>query len=549
MFGPIIERGARPSSVPCILVVEDELPILELLRRVLAHHYQVFARSSGEEALEVLREERFSLVITDLFLPGVSGLEILQAASELDRPPAVIIITGRASLDSAIQATNDGALAYITKPFNIDHLLSRVAKVLAQWQMSWYAESLQKRIQKLLALNQASNWIGRTLSLQEVLENTLQAAAQLTDTEQAVILLQGEDRFSVFPPEESLETWQLDAEQGVGARALADRRPGVVGDTRQDPRVPAELQGLRARSWIVLPLTSGTQPEGLLYALNSHPTGFSQDQVEILSILTSQAAVAIENARLFAQLQQAYDQLRELDQLKDEFISLVSHELRTPLHIIGGFLQLLIDDKISDPAIRQDCLIRVADQTAQMRRQVEELLDLSRIESGRLTIDKVPLSLSSLIEDVVTNLKGMAEEKGVTLEAALLPSLPLVEADNQRLEQVITNLVHNGIKFTPPPGRVTVAAEAINGEVVIRVTDTGPGISPEALPRLFERFYQADDTSTSRRGGMGIGLYISKRIVEAHGGRIWVKSEVGRGSTFYVGLPLLASDDAGSQPS
>lgn len=545
MVSHALEWRVSPASMPCVLVVEDDPNVLGLLRKALARDYQVVACSSGEEALKILREEECSLVITDLLLPGTSGLEILQAANELARPPAVIIITGYASLDSAVQATNDGALAYMTKPFNIDHLQSRVAKVLAQWETGCYASSLQERIQKLLALNQTSHGIGRALSLQEVLGSTLHATVQLADMERAVVLLLEEDRFSVFPPEEPLEVWQLDVERGVGGRALVNRRPEVIADARQDPRIPAELQRLGVRAWVVLPLAAGGEPLGLLYALNSHPTDFHRDQVEILSILASQVAVAIENAQLFTQLQQAYDQLQELDQLKDEFIGLVSHELRTPLHSINGFVQLLLGDKITDPATRRDCLLRVANQTEHLRRLVEELLDLSRIEAGRLTIDKAPLALGPLITDVVANLRGMAEEKGVTLEVALLPTLPLLEADGQRLRQVITNLVHNGIKFTPPPGQVTVAAEAEDGEVIISVTDTGPGIPSQALPRLFERFYQIGDVFAHHEG-MGIGLYISKRIVEAHGGRIWVKSEVGKGSTFYVALPLLALDRTGS---
>lgn len=545
-MGPTPNWEAIPSSVPRVLVVEDDLPVLELLRRTLACHYQVFAYSRGEEALSILRKERFSLVIADLWLPGVSGLEILRAASELNDPPAVIIITGGASLNSAIQATNDGALAYITKPFNLDHLVSRVAKVLTQWGTSRYARNLQKRIQKLLALKQPSHWIGRPLDLPEVLESTLHAALQLTDIERAVIVLLAEDRLSVYPPEEAVEAWQWDVKQGIGAQALSDRQPVVAGDARRDPRLATDFHRLGVGSCIVLPLTAGGQPEGLLYALNDHPTEFSQDQVDILSILASQAAVAIENAQLFTQLRQAYEQLQELDQLKDEFISLVSHELRTPLHSIRGFLQLLMTEKMRDPVTRQECLMRVAEQTEHLRRLVEELLDLSRIEAGRLTIDKAPLSLGSLLVDVAANLRQMAEEKGVDLEVALPASLPLVEADGQRLAQVITNLVHNGIKFTPRPGQVRVAAERVNGEVVVRVADTGPGIPTEALPRLFERFYQAGSPSSAHDEGMGIGLYISKRIVEAHGGRIWVSSEVGQGSTFYVALPLPSVDSVGS---
>jgi signal transduction histidine kinase/DNA-binding response OmpR family regulator len=538
MIGSMPEWGAVPSYVPRVLVVEDDLPVMELLKRALKGHYQVFAYSRGEEALAILRKERFSLVIADLWLPGVGGLEILRAVNGMDDPPAVIIITGAASLNSAIQATNDGALAYITKPFNLDHLVSRVAKVLAQWETSRYARNLQKRIQRLLVLNQASHWMGRTQDLQEVLENTLQTALQLTGMGRALVLLLDDDHSSIFPIEEALQFWRLDAEQGTGARALADRRPVVVGDAPQDPQIPAELHPLGVESWIVLPLVSGAQPKGLLYVLNDHPTEFSQDQVDILSILASQTAVAIDNTQLLVQLQQACERLQELDQLKDEFISLVSHELRTPLHSIGGFVQLLMSDKIDDQATRQDCLIRVAEQTEHLRRLVEELLDLSRIEAGRLVINRAPLSLGSVLEDVAANLKQMADEKGVALEVVLPVPLPLVEADGQRLAQVITNLVHNGIKFTPPPGQVRVAAERVNGEVLVRVVDSGPGIPAEALPGLFERFYQVNSPSIAHHEGMGIGLYISKRIVQAHGGRIWAQSEVGRGSTFYVALPL-----------
>lgn len=548
MVTPELAWRVIPTSVPRILVVEDEPAVLELLRRSLGRHYEVLTCSRGDEALGILREEECSLVITDLRLPGASGLEILEAAQELDRSPGVIIITGYGSLDSAIRATNDGALGYITKPFNIDHLLDYVARALAQWETTLYARGLQKRIQKLLALNQASRAIGRAMSLREVVRNTLQAAVQLADTERAVVLLLEECCPSMFAPEESLEAWQLDAQQGVGGRALADQRPRVVADTAQDSGISAELRHLGVGSCVVAPLISAGQPSGLLYALNPHPTNFGEDQVDILSVLASQAAVAIENAQLFTQLQQAYDQLQELDQLKDEFISLVSHELRTPLHSIGGFVELLLGDKIHDPATRRDCLIRVAGQTEHLRCLVEELLDLSRIEAGRFTIERTPLALRPLIEHVLTDLSGLAKEKGLTLQVVSPSTLPLVEGDNRRLGQVITNLVHNGIKFTSSPGQVTVTAEAKDGEVVIDVSDTGVGIPPEALSRLFERFYQAGNPS-SHREGMGIGLYISKGIVEAHGGRMWVRSELGRGSTFYVALPIMAADSAGSHHS
>ncbi len=544
MMEPTPELQTIPSSAPRILIVEDELPVLGLLKRSLERDHEVFACSRGDEALEILKQQTFSLVIADLWLPGAGGMEIVRAARELDDPPAVIVITGGPSLNSAIEATSDGAAAYIVKPFDLDHVVSRVKKALAQWETGRYARNLQRRIQNLLILNRVANRSGRPLDLQEVLEHTRQAALQLTGLQRVVIFLLEGNSCSVFPPEESLDVWRLDSQQGIGAQALADRQPLVVSDARQDARFSTGLRRLGAESCIVFPLIPGEKPEGLLYTLNERSAELTQDQVDILSILVSQAAVSIKNAQLFAQLQRTYEQLQELDQLKDEFIGLASHELRTPLHSIRGFVQLLLGGKITDPATRQECLARVAQQADHLRRLVEELLDLSRIQAGRLVVEKSRLSLGSIVEDAAANLREMAREKGVELQVTLPPTLPSVEADGQRLGQVITNLVHNGIKFTSAPGTVKVMAERINGEVVVQVADTGMGIPAEALPGLFERFSQAGNPTT-RRGGMGIGLYISRRIVEAHGGRIWVQSEVGRGSTFYVALPVLTSEGVG----
>jgi signal transduction histidine kinase len=546
MMEPGTELGTAPLPASRILIVEDELPVLDLLRRALGRKYQVFACSRGDEALQILEQETFSLVIADLWLPGVGGMEIVRTARQLDDPPAVIVITGGPSLNSAIDATNDGAAAYIVKPFDLAHVVSRVAKVLDQWNTGRYAGNLQRRIHRLLVLNRNSNLSGRGLGLEEVLEHTHRAAMELTGMDRAVILLLGKNSYSVYPPEEPLATWELDSQYGIGAQALANRGAVIASSAQREAPFRPDLKRLESESCAVLPLIPGDVPEGLLYTLNNRSADLSRDQVDILAVLAGEAAVSIKNAQLFSQLQHAYEQLQELDQLKDEFISLASHELRTPLHSIRGFVQLLLGDTIQDPATRQECLMRVDQQTEHLRRLVEELLDLSRIEAGRLVVEKAPMALGSVVRDVTANLKQMAKDKGVALELALPEFLPTIDADSLRMGQVFTNLVHNGIKFTAPPGEVKIVAERVNGEVIVRVADTGPGIPPDVLPRLFERFYQAGDPA-ARRVGMGIGLYISRRIVEAHGGRIWVSSELGQGSTFCVALPVPATEETGAQ--
>ena len=233
---------------------------------------------------------------------------------------------------------------------------------------------------------------------------------------------------------------------------------------------------------------------------------------------------------------------RELDQLKDEFIDRISHELRTPLFSIQGFVELILKGKVPDPQIQQEFLTRVAQQTDRLAALVNELLDLSRLEKGRLKLKREQVQVQEIVERVVRQLENMAHEKSIALttqmDACPTDRPPTVEADRRRVEQVLVNLVANALKFTPPGGRVLVRARVEEDELLLQVSDTGIGIPPQAMPHLFSKFYQVDGSATRRAGGAGLGLYISKLIVESHGGRIWAESELNRGSTFSFTLPL-----------
>jgi len=229
---------------------------------------------------------------------------------------------------------------------------------------------------------------------------------------------------------------------------------------------------------------------------------------------------------------------RELDRMKDEFVDRVSHELRTPLFSIQGFVELLLRGKVPDPKIQQEFLSRVAEQTERLRWLVDELLHASRLEKGRVELVKEKVGLQDIVQRVVGQLENIAREKSIVLETQMDSSLPAVEADARRMEQVLVNLIGNALKFTPRGGQVVVKGKATGDEVLIQVRDTGIGIPSEAMPYLFSKFYQVDGSSTRRAGGTGLGLYISKLIVEAHGGRIWAESEPDKGSTFRFTLPL-----------
>ena len=233
---------------------------------------------------------------------------------------------------------------------------------------------------------------------------------------------------------------------------------------------------------------------------------------------------------------------RELDQMKSDFLSTVSHELRTPLFSIRGFVKLLLCGKVSDDATRQEFLIIVSQQSELLTNIVNDLLDISRLDSGyALELKHEPIDLRRIVHEAAVRLGALATEKRIRLDVQLPPVLPTVSADARRLDQVLANLIGNAIKFTPEGGRVVVSVLALSGDkpaVQVVVSDTGVGIPADAIPRLFERFYQVDHSATRKAGGTGLGLYITKRIVEGLGGKVGVESAPGRGSRFWFILPV-----------
>lgn len=229
-------------------------------------------------------------------------------------------------------------------------------------------------------------------------------------------------------------------------------------------------------------------------------------------------------------------QVRRLETVRRDFVSNISHELRTPLASLKALVDTVRETVRDDPAATGRFLDQMEGQVDALTQMVEELLELSQVESGQAPLRLMPVPVSEIVLPAVERLLPQAERAGVGIETNLPSGLPPVLADAQRLQQVVTNLVHNGIKFTPPPGTVTVSAEAGPSEVVICVRDTGIGIAQEDLPRIFERFYKADRARSG--GGTGLGLAIAKHIVQAHGGRIWVHSVLGQGSSFYFAVPI-----------
>ncbi len=245
-------------------------------------------------------------------------------------------------------------------------------------------------------------------------------------------------------------------------------------------------------------------------------------------------------------LARANAQLQELDRMKDAFLSMVTHELRTPLTVISGITELFEAGIYGDLTPEQaDHLRQIALQAQRLRQLVNDLLDLSKMEAGMMRLRRESLDPHALTASSVQQLTTVAAQAGVVLRNQTEYDLPEVHCDGRRVEQVLTNLISNAIKFTPPGGQVTISASREPGRVRFTVADTGRGIPPEALPRIFDKFFQVQSSTESGAKGTGLGLAIVKHIVELHGGRVGVESEVGRGSRFFFTLP---ADPPGRPP-
>ncbi|MFL5470152.1 MAG: PAS domain S-box protein [Gemmatimonadaceae bacterium] len=295
----------------------------------------------------------------------------------------------------------------------------------------------------------------------------------------------------------------------------------------------AVVEALEPRSLICVPLVASGRPLGALTLVTSGSgRRFSIADLSLAVDIARRAAVVVEHARLYNEAQQA-------TKARDDVLAVVAHDLRNPLNTVSMAVSLMLESTPPERVQERRQVEIVRRAADRMNRMIQDLLDVKRMESGRLTIELKPEEPGSLVNDTVDMLRPLAAGTGIMLDTALDDDLPCVVADAARIQQVLSNLVGNAVKFTPRNGRITVSAERIDGEVRFGVIDTGPGIPAEQVPHIFGRFWQA---RASDRRGIGLGLAIAKGIVEAHNGRIWVESHVGLGSTFYFTLPSASPE-------
>jgi signal transduction histidine kinase/DNA-binding response OmpR family regulator len=558
-----------------VLVVDDEPSVVDVFREFLSSEgYQLSVAASGEEALRIIPELKPDIVLTDINLPGLSGLEVMRFAKSVDSEVAVIVVTGYASAATAIDALRQGAYDYVTKPFDLDDVNQIVTRAIANRRLKainrrlveelrqkneilqHHEQELRERVRlatwQMTTLYEVGKEVSANLELEPRLALICSKAAELSGAPAAVVYLRNAETerlhidaahgVEITDPEVTVTNF-LEAERGLG-HSPDDARPMRRATERGAPpmRLPG-LSGLEVRNMLAVPMVAEAQVIGVFVVVNK-AGGFTEDDENFLAQYASQVAIAVRNSQL-------YEHTKSLDRLKSEFVAVVSHEIRTPLTSVKGAVELLSDDRYFRNTEQQAKLLTIAHANAErLLVLINDILDFSKLESASLPMNLERQRLEPVVHQGAHNLRTMMEERRIHLEIVLAPDLPDLLIDSSRVAQVLTNLLSNATKFSPVGGRIEISAEVWEDGVRVGVRDHGEGIAPLDLPKLFRKFSQVDSSATRKAGGTGLGLVISKGIVEQHGGKIWVESTPGEGSTFYFTLPLAerAAAPAASRP-
>ena len=410
---------------------------------------------------------------------------------------------------------------------------------------------LTRSVEQLTALGEVSRAVSSTLDVETVLDTVVSRARELAGADGAVIYEFDADteQFHVrsthgFDAQfvEAIQRIPVRMGEGTPGRAARMREPFQVADIA----VPGAYEGgLRSiilgagyRSALSVPLLREEEVIGTLTLTRRTPGEFSPEIVELLKTFATQSALAIQNARLFREIEDKGRELELASKHKSQFLANMSHELRTPLNAILGYTELLLDGIYGEvPEKARETMGRIERSGRHLLSLINDVLDLSKIEAGQLTLSLADYSLSEIVNTVVTAMEPLAAGKGLALRVALDSGLPLARGDDRRLSQVLLNLVGNAVKFTDA-GEVRIEGRVSDGAFLVSVSDTGPGIAAEDQARIFDEFQQVDISNTRKKGGTGLGLSIARRILAMHGGRIWVESAPGQGATFSFTLPV-----------
>jgi signal transduction histidine kinase/CheY-like chemotaxis protein len=581
-----------------ILVVDDVAANREFLMTLLGYRdHRLIEAADGSEALTLARVEHPDLIISDILMPTMDGYEFVQqlrADRAIAKTPVIFSTADFLEREATALADRCGVSYVLSKPCEPEDVLRTVETALGlreippappefadfdREHLRLLANTLEQKVEELKAVNQKMSVlieVGHQLASEHhpllLLEEYCRAARSIIGANSANVGVLNEDEqtlghFYVCGAGENLLGYGPSPDKMPG-NLLQEYRPCRLSHLDGDPRLVGLPAGFPpVYSLLGVPITFQARVYGWLCLTNKLGADeFSEEDEDLAYTLAAQMAVAYENALLYTEVQDYNSELRievaegkrveedrarllaseqearrkaeDLNQAKDLFLTTISHELREPLTAILGWARILRTEE-SDPATLSYAIETIERNIDVQVRLIEDLMDTSRIENGKLRLDFQPVDLGPVVQAAVDVVRPAAEEKGVQLLLTLNSSPTEVTGDPARLQQVVWNLLSNAIKFTAVGGSVAVRVEPVDGKAAILIQDTGRGVSSELLPHIFERFIQGDEPGTRRKAGLGIGLSLVHKLVSLHGGTVSAESPgEGQGMAFNVTLPL-----------
>ena len=485
-----------------VLVVDDEKVVRDGCHRVLTGKgYEVLSAENGMQALDLLDAKEIDMILLDLKMPVMSGEEMLGITTEKYPDIPVIIITGHGTVDTAVECMKNGAYDFITKPFQIDQFLLTITRAAEKRKLEQKARQFEKEnIRNLYDLNLEKSRL-RTII------NRMANGVMVTNRNLEVVL------------------------HNPALMRLAE-----ISNEVQNPA----------------PVTEIIKDESLINTLKQIQSGeipgnesISQEIQVGKNVLRTITAPALGPDKAVAGTVTVLEDItafKQLDQMKSEFVNMVAHELRSPLVSIRQLNSVLVDG-LAGPLEekQQDFVNRGMNKIDGLLELINDLLDVAKIEAGKYVQRQVPTDIGKIIEETVALMEERAKEKGIDLTYSCNDLKP-VQADPKNIEEIFNNLISNAINYSPEGGSVTITAQGFGENMEIKVADTGVGISPEELPKIFDKFYRVKHPKTREVVGTGLGLAIVKGVVEAHHGTIDVESLVDKGTAFRILLPVITSE-------
>ncbi|MCL4269531.1 MAG: response regulator [Anaerolineales bacterium] len=540
-----IKSAGREKRKFKILVADDRPDNVTLLARYLDYEgYDHVSAQDGLETLIKVQDEMPDLVLLDINMPNKDGftvLEEIRANPALEHIPVIILTAARLDPADVREGLNLGADDYITKPFDRHELMARIRTKL---RVKEAEDVIRRRNRELSLLPEIGKDLSARLDIQEIANVVLKRTAETFGALEGHMLLLDTDgntveRYKISLTSEDNDANQIELDKSFFNRIVDTHQGMIIKNTKNDPHWKSN-EGNPTRSAVVAPLFGRRELLGFLLLTQEMENYFTLEQLLLLQAIASQAAIAIENVRLYENVTQ---EQKRLERVKNEFIATASHDLKNPIMSISGYSDLLSKAGPLNSQ-QQDFVGYIQSSARNMLELVQNMLQLTEIDLQQMEDRLETLEPVKLLVETINEFQIMAQEKNLSLELRGEDTHILIEGNPLQIRQVYSNLIGNAIKYTPAGGSVVISIQRLDQTLEVQIQDTGYGIPAADLPFIFDRFYRVRSGKASDIEGNGLGLAIVKSIVERHKGKIMVQSEMERGSTFCVSLPISESNSS-----